>query len=253
MRKKRSEVFPVGGDGGKGLRRQFSENSINITICRGTGGMYSSLETWEGTKVEQKHLVMFQERFSNVTPAKVSNGMCSLWSWVEKCTNTAHCVQERDTSPFLPLSAIIRKLDRGNMLVLNCILPLGYFEYSMEIQLCISDKWLLTISNLSGSEHANAQLHICPWPSRAARRFTRFCGITSSQRWPMPAECAMHSPTILQLCPNTGKFLKRTHRHHRHLANVPITGNTEGTVILWWHSLKCSSSTSVSTWYIPAF
>lgn len=45
MRKKRSEVFPLGGDGGKGLRRQFNENSINITICRRTGGMYSALET----------------------------------------------------------------------------------------------------------------------------------------------------------------------------------------------------------------
>lgn len=134
MRKKRSEVFPVGGDGGKGSE----DNSMKtISTPRYAGKLvewYSTSETWEGTKGEQKHSVMFQERFSDVTPAKASSGMCSLWSWVEKCTNTAHCGQERDTSPLLPLSAIIRKLDYGNVLVGKCTLPLGYFEYSMEIQ-----------------------------------------------------------------------------------------------------------------------
>lgn len=43
MRKKRSEVFPVGGDGGKGLIRQFNESYLNIMICRGTGGMVFSI------------------------------------------------------------------------------------------------------------------------------------------------------------------------------------------------------------------
>jgi len=52
----------------------------------------------------------------------------------EKYPNKIVWGQEIYTSHFFPMSAIIRKLNRGIRFVCNCILPLGYFEYFMEIQ-----------------------------------------------------------------------------------------------------------------------
>lgn len=78
--------------------KQYQYNDIQGDWWNGTQHQRHEKEPKRSRNIQW----CFKKRFSDVTPAKASNGMCSLWSWVEKCTNTAHHGQERDTALLLP-------------------------------------------------------------------------------------------------------------------------------------------------------
>lgn len=68
------------------LRGQFKENSVDVMICRGTGGMVFRVRDVRRNRSGEETL-----RFSDVTPAKVSDSKWDVHSVIlnEKCTDNS--------------------------------------------------------------------------------------------------------------------------------------------------------------------